>query len=132
MSQAIDIAIRSGFALPENSTAEPIAVAAEDQSGMAPEYRAKVKQAAENFESFFIEQILHQMRRSLREIDPDDAENAKHGDNDMLDMVDTMLADKLSQRHAFGVADAILRQLVPANPQDGGLKVAPKPVALNK
>ena len=32
----------------------------------------------------------------------------------MLDMADNMLADQMAGRRAFGVADAILRQLLPA------------------
>jgi Rod binding domain-containing protein len=32
----------------------------------------------------------------------------------MLDMADNMVADQMAGRRAFGVADAILRQLLPA------------------
>jgi peptidoglycan hydrolase FlgJ len=83
-----------------------------------PAYRTKVEHAAEKFEGFFIGEILQQMRRSMRDIDPDAAENSKRGENDMTDMADTMLADNLSHRHAFGIADAILRQLLPAKSPD--------------
>jgi flagellar protein FlgJ len=32
----------------------------------------------------------------------------------MLDLADTMVADKMAGQRAFGIADAILRQLLPA------------------
>jgi peptidoglycan hydrolase FlgJ len=91
-----------------------------------PAYRTKVAHAAEKFEGFFIGEILQQMRRSMRDIDPDAAENAKRGENDMTDMADTLLADNLSHRHAFGIADAILRQLLPAkSPEAPGAASSP-------
>lgn len=105
----------------------------------SPAYRVKVQHAAEQFEGFFIEQILQQMRSSMRDIDPDAAHSSKRGENDMTDMADTMLADSLSHRHAFGVADAILRQLLPpgpetvaSKPKELALKSPVTPVALSK
>jgi Rod binding domain-containing protein len=43
-----------------------------------------------------------------------------------------MMADALSGQHAFGVADAILRQLLPATDAAPALNELPAPVALDK
>lgn len=120
MSQPIDATLHGRLALPEAASAEPIVRAAEPENAQTPAYRAKVTQAAEKFEGFFVNQILQQMRRSMRDIDPDEAANSKRGEDDMVDMADTLLADSLSHRHAFGVADAVLRQLLPASPRIAG------------
>jgi peptidoglycan hydrolase FlgJ len=128
VSQSIVTTLPSRMALPDDGSDTPAAVAADDSPAAPPQYRSKVTQAAENFEGFFIEQMLQQMRRTQREMDPDEADDAKRGDDDMLDMADTLLADSLSHSHAFGVADAILRQLLPPK-KDAALKEKPRPVA---
>lgn len=94
------------------ATQEPIRAA--DQDTGTPEYRAKVQAAAEKFEGFFIAQMLRQMRQSTREMSGDDSIYNNRVNQDMLDMADTALADSLSGQRAFGIADAILRQLLPA------------------
>jgi peptidoglycan hydrolase FlgJ len=133
MNKTLTAAMYGSLPLPERASAEqPIAGAADGLDTSTPAYRTKVANAAEKFEGFFIEQILQQMRRSMREIDPDDGENAKRGENDMLAMADSMLADTLSHRRAFGIADAILRQLLPARSPPAALKPPPPPVALPK
>jgi flagellar protein FlgJ len=131
MSRTVSAAMVGGpLPQPPASAEQPIAGAAELDA--SPTYRTKVEHAAEKFEGFFIEQILQQMRRSMRDIDPDEAENAKRGEDDMLDMADGLLADSLSHRRAFGVADAILRQLLPDKPPPAAFKSPPPPVALPK
>jgi flagellar protein FlgJ len=78
-------------------------------------YHAKASEAAVKFESFFIGQMLHKMRESARSVgDHDQQEDSVN--SDMLDMADNLVADQLAGRHAFGIADAILRQLLPAAP----------------
>jgi flagellar protein FlgJ len=42
----------------------------------------------------------------------------------MLDMADNLVADQLAGKRAFGVADAILRQLLPAAPAAPATTVA--------
>jgi len=79
-----------------------------------PVYAAKATKAAVEFESFFIGHMLHQMRESARAIAPEDSPSKDKTNQDMLDMVDGMLAGHLAGQRAFGVADAILRQLLPA------------------
>ena len=86
----------------------PVAPAASD-----PKYVAKVTKAAEDFESFFISHMLHQMRTTTRELSPEDSVFRDPVNSDMQDMADDMMAGKLAGQRAFGVADAILRQLLP-------------------
>jgi flagellar protein FlgJ len=101
----------------------PLAPAAPAQSPEAREapvaaadnaYAAKATKAAVEFESFFISHMLHQMRESTRTLAPEDSPTRDRVNQDMTDMVDNMLAGKLAGQRAFGVADAILKQLVPA------------------
>lgn len=80
-----------------------------------PAYVAKATKAAVEFESFFISHMLHQMRESTRTIAPDDSPTKDKVNQDMTDMVDDMLARNMAHQRAFGVADAILRQILPAS-----------------
>lgn len=76
-------------------------------------YHAKATEAAVKFESFFIAQTLHKMRDATRAMADDDSIYKDSINSDMLDMADNMVADQLAGRRAFGIADAILRQLAP-------------------
>jgi len=76
--------------------------------------RAKAKDAAEKFEAYFIAHMLHQARRSAREFAGDTAQS-KNGGEEMLDWGDQFLADVLAGQRAFGIADVMLRQLLPAD-----------------
>lgn len=97
-------------AAPAASTAvDAIAPAAAD-----PVLMAKATKAAVDFESFFISHMLQQMRSSTREMAGEDSVFNDRVNRDMQDMTDKLLADKMAGQRAFGVADAILRQLVPA------------------
>ena len=78
-------------------------------------YRVKVQQAAEQFESFFISQMLRQMRSATKEIAGEDSIYGKNTNADMLDYADTSVADVMSRQRAFGIADVIVRQLLPQN-----------------
>jgi flagellar protein FlgJ len=78
-----------------------------------PVYVAKATKAAIDFESFFIAHMLHQMRDSARTLAPEDSPTRNRVNQDMTDMVDGMLAGHLAGQRAFGVADAILKQLLP-------------------
>lgn len=77
-------------------------------------YRAKATEAAVKFESFFIAQTLHKMRDATKALADDDSVSKNSVNSDMLDLADNLVADQLANRRAFGVADAILRQLLPA------------------
>jgi flagellar protein FlgJ len=97
-----------------DSYAAPAAASAPDD-GVDPAYRAKATEAAVKFESFFIGHMLHQMRDGTRAMAADDSPTKDRINQDMLDMADNLVADQLAGKRAFGVADAILRQLLPLN-----------------
>lgn len=78
-----------------------------------PAYRDKVEAAAQQFEGFFIAQMLRQMRSATRELAAEDSIYRNRTNEDMLDLADTTVADALAGQRAFGIADAIVRQLLP-------------------
>ena len=92
--------------------AAPVAAAAD--SAEAAAFRSRATEAAEKFEGFFIAQMLKQMRSSSREFAADGSPFKDPVNADMLGMVDGLMADQMAGQHAFGIADAILRQLLPA------------------
>ena len=94
---------------------------------VTPEHRAKVQEAAQKFESFFIAQMLRQMRSSTREMAGEDSVFNSRTNQDMLDMADVAFADALAGHRAFGIADVIVRQLLPAS--QATLPVSLKPAA---
>lgn len=103
-------------------------VAAQPGDTVDPAYRAKVTEAAVKFESFFISHMLHQMRSGTRELSSEDSVFKNKVNQDMLDMADNLVADQMAGRRAFGVADVILRQLLPA-PVAAPAKTAAAPAA---
>jgi flagellar protein FlgJ len=92
----------------QGDATNPVAPAA-DAGALPPAVVAKATKAAVEFESFFISHMLHQMR----EIAPEDSPTNNKINQDMVDMVDGMLAGHLAGQRAFGVADAILKQILP-------------------
>lgn len=96
---------------PEETKVRQAAPAAQTEESR---YREKATDAAVKFESFFIAQTLHKMRDATKAMADDDSIYKDSINSDMLDMADNMVADQLAGRRAFGVADAILRQLLPA------------------
>jgi flagellar protein FlgJ len=115
----LDATLRS--ALPQ----KPAIRTADDSGGVTPQYREKVQAAAEKFEGFFIGQMLRQMRQSTRELAGEDSIYNNSVNQDMLDMADTQLADALASQRAFGIADAILRQLLPSAVAPAAVATAP-------
>lgn len=99
-----------------NAAAQDAPVAPAAAPAADPAYAAKVTKAAVDFESFFISNMLHQMRESMRAIAPDDSPFKDKVNQDMQDMADTQLAGNIAGQRAFGIADAILKQLLPAAP----------------
>ena len=93
------------------------AVAPAADASMDAATKAKVTKAAIDFESFFISNMLHQMRETTRDIAPDDSPFKDKVNQDMQDMADKLLAGNVASQRAFGIADAILRQLLPAPPK---------------
>jgi flagellar protein FlgJ len=91
----------------------PAAQAGAPADGVDPAYRAKATEAAVKFESFFIGHMLHQMRSSTRELASEDSVFRDRINDDMLDLADNLVADRMAGQRAFGIADVILRQLLP-------------------
>jgi flagellar protein FlgJ len=56
--------------------------------------------------------MLHDMRRSSQALSDPDGNRHSQG-QEMLDLADTMVADQLATQGAFGIADLLLRQLLP-------------------
>lgn len=77
------------------------------------QYVAKVRGAAEKFEAFFITQLLRQMREGTRAMAGEDSVFNSRSGQEMLDMADVALADSLAGQRAFGIADIIVRQMLP-------------------
>ncbi|MFT3857274.1 MAG: rod-binding protein [Aquabacterium sp.] len=73
----------------------------------------RVQHAAEKFESLFIGEMLKQMRRTTEAFAAEDSPSKSQINQDMLAIADTAVADALAQQRAFGIADAIVRQLLP-------------------
>ncbi|MCD2517458.1 rod-binding protein [Massilia sp. G4R7] len=88
----------------------PVAPAAEQPD---PVYAAKATKAAVEFERFFISHMLKEMRSSTRAMAAEDSVFNNRVNQDMQDMADDLLAGNMAGNRAFGIADAILRQLVP-------------------
>lgn len=89
---------------------------ADTAPAISPQERAKVEKAAEKFESLFIGEMLKQMRRTNAAFAAEDSPSQNRINQDMLEIADTAVADALAGQRAFGIADAILRQLLPAQP----------------
>lgn len=105
-----------------------------------PQLRQRTIEAAVRFEGLFVSEMLKQMRRGSAPLVGPDALFKPPEDNPLLAMADTLVADAMAGQRAFGIADAILRQLLPgdngrAQTQAVGLgsafKPAPPPVALS-
>lgn len=115
-------------------TASEAAIAAarqgEGEASQDAAYRARARAAAEKFEAFFITEMMRQMRRSASVLADEDSVFKKSVNRDMLELTDTLVADDLSGQHAFGIADVILRQLLPERTvPESGLKFSGVPVA---
>lgn len=82
--------------------------------------RARVAKAAEQFEGLFIHQMLQQMRKSAEQLGGEDRLFKGSADNTLVNLADRMLADALASQRAFGVADSIVHQLLPAAPLKSG------------
>lgn len=95
------------------ASAEATVAAAADQPSSDPAYVAKATKASVEFERFFISHMLRTMRSSTRAMADEDSVFNNRVNQDMQDMADDILAGNLAGQRAFGIADAILRQLAP-------------------
>lgn len=78
-----------------------------------PATKAKATDAAVKFEAFFIKQMISQMRAGTRALADEDSPDKKRVNQDMLDLADGLVADALAQQRAFGIADLMLKQVLP-------------------
>jgi flagellar protein FlgJ len=100
---------------PESAKLDKVAPAAGQPAPASADsaYVKKATQAAVDFESFFIANMLHQMRESAKALAPENSPLKNPINSDMLDMADKLLSGHMAGQRAFGVADAILKQLLP-------------------
>jgi flagellar protein FlgJ len=94
--------------------------------------RASIEDAAVKFESFFVLQMLRQMRSGTRELAGEDSIYGGGANHELLDMADMLFADSLASQRAFGIADLIVRQLLPSaggTASEAALKQGAAPVA---
>ncbi|AMC36095.1 rod-binding protein [Janthinobacterium sp. B9-8] len=96
-------------------SSSPLQIAASDSPVIAENtaYRKKAETAAVQFESFFIQDMLKQMRKATREISSEDSIFKNTINSDMLDFADQVVAAELAKQRVFGVANAIMTQLLP-------------------
>jgi len=106
---------RPAAALPAGQPPAKVATLPHDR--VDPAYRKKAEEAAIKFESFFISQLLRGMRRTVVEVAAEDSPYKSQINQDMLDIADVQVADKLAQLRSFGIADAILKQILPDVPK---------------
>ena len=97
--------------LPRPGMAQPDAVT---PAALDAAHVANATKAAVEFESFFISQMLKDMRSTTREMADEDSVFKDKVNQEMQDMADGILSKQMAGQRAFGVADAILRQLLPA------------------
>jgi flagellar protein FlgJ len=76
--------------------------------------RARATEAAVKFEAFFIKQMMSQMRSATRELADEDSPLKNKINDDMTDLADGLVADAMAGQRAFGIADMMLKQLLPA------------------
>jgi peptidoglycan hydrolase FlgJ len=79
-----------------------------------PAYRAKVEDAAVRFEGMFIAQMLNEMRKATEQINANDDSPKDKAGAGMLDHANLLVADAIATQRAFGIADCIVAQLLPA------------------
>lgn len=93
-------------------TDAPVKPAANDYD---PALVDKATKAAIEFERFFVSHMLRTMRASTRAMADEDSVFNNRVNQDMQEMADDLLAGNMAGQRAFGIADAILRQILPAN-----------------
>lgn len=75
--------------------------------------RARATDAAVKFEAFFIKQLMKQMRASTAELAAEDSPLKNRVNEDMLALADGLVADAMAGQRAFGIADLMLKQVLP-------------------
>lgn len=103
----------------ENSLQGPAGLGTpKDEAGRL---RQRATDAAVKFEAFFIKQMMSQMRSATRVLADEDSPLKNKVNEDMLDLADGLVADAMAGQRAFGIADLMLKQVLPSV----GLSAAP-------
>jgi peptidoglycan hydrolase FlgJ len=76
-------------------------------------YREKLDEAAVQFEGMFIAHLLSEMRKATEQLSPDSASAGNKPGAGLLDHAYRLVADDIAQQRAFGIADAIVTQMLP-------------------
>lgn len=92
--------------------------------------KAQATGAAVKFEAFFIKQMISQMRSGTRALADEDSPENKRVNQDMLDLADGLVADALAQQRAFGIADLMLRQVLPGTDLSSAAAASPSPTKM--
>ncbi|MET0518955.1 MAG: flagellar biosynthesis protein FlgJ [Burkholderiaceae bacterium] len=87
----------------------------------------RASDAAEKFEAFFIKQMMSQMRAATRELADEDSPMKNRVNQDMLDLADGLVADSMAGQRAFGIADMLLKQILPAAGLSPAADASPSP-----
>ena len=100
----------------------PLTPAAADTAGGPADaddtrVKAQATDAAVKFEAHFVKNLIDQMRSSARALSEDGDDASHRANDDMLDIADGLVADALARQRAFGIADMMLSQVLPAKPQ---------------
>src|SRR5471032_2882621 len=81
-----------------------------------PAFRARATEAALKFESYFIGSLLHKMRSATAALADPSSPLKNPVNSDMLDLTNNLVADQLASQRSFGIANTILRQILPPPP----------------
>lgn len=96
-------------------TPAPVAAATPDADTVQ-----RLTAAAVKFESFFVAQMMKQMRQATAALaDSGSAINQRVNDS-TLALAEQAVADGLAGQRAFGIADVLVRQMLPAAPVSTG------------
>ncbi|MBV8247815.1 MAG: hypothetical protein JO200_05150 [Comamonas sp.] len=100
---------------PLDAAAGTAATGTHDQAvAAAAETAQRLSAAAVKFESFFVAQMLKQMRQTTAALaDSGSAINDRVNDS-ALSLAEQAVADGLAGHSAFGIADVLVRQMLPA------------------
>jgi flagellar protein FlgJ len=72
-----------------------------------PKSDAELRKAAEEFEAYFVQQLLSQMRKAV----PSGGLLHSRGEDMFRDLMDEQVGKDVAQSHGFGLADSLYRQL---------------------
>jgi flagellar protein FlgJ len=86
---------------------EPRALADLKLAAKGPSQGAALREAAEQFEGLFIQQMLSEMRKTV----PEDGLFSSAQEGTFRDLADQQLAQDLAKSGDFGIAEALVRQL---------------------